>query len=85
MFPFCFPTVRVPAPVAPDDDGALMLNATGVLEPETSWVSVALRYAETAGRDLLPFDMKPTIRRQKKHKPEEMCCHTQPTDTSGDN
>eukprot|EP00802_Teleaulax_amphioxeia_P002946 Tamp_02949.p1 GENE.Tamp_02949~~Tamp_02949.p1 ORF type:complete len:1076 (-),score=216.30 Tamp_02949:765-3743(-) len=37
-----FGSLKIPSPVPADDDGAIMINATGVLEPETSWISVAL-------------------------------------------
>jgi len=44
-----FTSLRIPSPVAPDDDGAIMINATGVLDPETSWVSVALSNVSDPG------------------------------------
>mmetsp|Transcript_103564 Transcript_103564/g.167033 ORF Transcript_103564/g.167033 Transcript_103564/m.167033 type:complete len:1101 (+) Transcript_103564:87-3389(+) len=44
-----FTSLKIPSPVVPDDDGAIMINATGVLAPETSWVSVALSNVSDPG------------------------------------
>ena len=42
-------SLKIPSPVTPDDDGAIMMNATGVLGPETSWVSVVLSNVSKPG------------------------------------